>query len=75
MSLADLKKTTERKMEKSLEALRTDLAKVRTGRAHTGLLDHVQVGLAQPLSLAWSIALRLTRTQARAIGPTGGRGC
>jgi ribosome recycling factor len=41
--LAELKKTTEQKMQKSLEALKTDLGKVRTGRAHTGLLDHVMV--------------------------------
>ena len=41
--IAELKKTTEYKMQKSLEALQHDLAKVRTGRAHTGLLDHVQV--------------------------------
>ena len=43
MTIADVKKTTEHKMQKSLEALRVDLAKVRTGRAHIGLLDHVQV--------------------------------
>ena len=43
MSIADLKKTAEHKMQRSLESLRADLAKVRTGRAHTGLLDHVQV--------------------------------
>ena len=43
MSIADVKKTAEYKMQKSLEALRVDLAKIRTGRAHTGLLDHVQV--------------------------------
>lgn len=43
MSIADVKKTTEHKMQKSLEALKVDLAKVRTGRAHIGLLDHVQV--------------------------------
>ena len=38
--LEEIKKTAEQKMQKSLEALRNDLAKVRTGRAHTGLLDH-----------------------------------
>ena len=43
MSIADVKKSAEHKMQKSLEALRADLAKIRTGRAHTGLLDHVQV--------------------------------
>lgn len=41
--ISDLKKTTEQKMQKSVDALKTDLAKVRTGRAHTGLLDHVMV--------------------------------
>lgn len=41
--LADVKKTAEQKMQKSLEALKVDLAKVRTGRAHAGLLDHVMV--------------------------------
>ena len=43
MSVADVKKNAEQKMQKSIEALKTDLAKIRTGRAHTGLLDHVQV--------------------------------
>lgn len=43
MSIADVKKNTEHKMQKSIEALRVDLAKIRTGRAHIGLLDHVQV--------------------------------
>ncbi len=41
--LEDIKSTAEVKMQKSLEALKNDLAKVRTGRAHTGLLDHVMV--------------------------------
>ncbi|CAG0969085.1 Ribosome-recycling factor [Methylophilaceae bacterium] len=41
--LEDVKKNAEQKMQKSLEALKTDLAKIRTGRAHTGLLDHVMV--------------------------------
>lgn len=41
--LEDVKKTAEQKMQKSLESLKNDLAKIRTGRAHTGLLDHVMV--------------------------------
>ncbi|OIR17742.1 ribosome-recycling factor [mine drainage metagenome] len=41
--LNELKKTAEQKMQKSLEALKNDLAKIRTGRAHVGLLDHVMV--------------------------------
>ncbi len=42
-TIADVKKTTEQKMTKSLDALKADLGKVRTGRAHAGLLDHVMV--------------------------------
>ena len=41
--LEDIKKSADQKMQKSLEALKNDLAKVRTGRAHIGLLDHVMV--------------------------------
>ena len=41
--LAEVKPNAEQKMQKSLEALKNDLSKVRTGRAHTGLLDHVMV--------------------------------
>ncbi|MDP1659216.1 MAG: ribosome recycling factor [Methylotenera sp.] len=41
--LDEVKKTAYMKMQKSLDVLKTDLAKVRTGRAHTGLLDHVMV--------------------------------
>lgn len=41
--IEDIKKNAETKMQKSLEALKNDLAKIRTGRAHTGLLDHVMV--------------------------------
>ena len=43
MSVADVKKNTDQKMQKSIETLKGDLAKVRTGRAHVGMLDHVQV--------------------------------
>ena len=41
--LEEIKKTADSKMQRSLESLKNDLAKVRTGRAHTGLLDHVMV--------------------------------
>jgi len=41
--IADIKKGAEQKMAKSLEALKVDLGKVRTGRAHAGILDHVMV--------------------------------
>lgn len=43
MSIADVKNNTEQKMRKSIDTLKTDLAKVRTGRAHVGILDHIQV--------------------------------
>ena len=43
MNIADIKKNAQQKMHKSLEALKADLGKVRTGRAHTGILDHVMV--------------------------------
>jgi ribosome recycling factor len=41
--LNEIKKIADQKMQKSLESLQADLAKVRTGRAHVGLLDHVMV--------------------------------
>ena len=41
--LNDIKKNADQKMQKSLEAFKGDLSKIRTGRAHTGLLDHVMV--------------------------------
>jgi ribosome recycling factor len=52
-------------MQKSLEALKTDLAKVRTGRAHTGLLDHVQVeyyGSLVPINTVANVTLIDART-------------
>ncbi len=65
MSIADLKNTTEHKMQKTLEALKADLAKVRTGRAHIGLLDHVQVeyyGSLVPVNTVANISLIDART-------------
>ena len=41
--MEELKNNTKSKMQKSLEALKVDLSKIRTGRAHTGLLDHLMV--------------------------------
>jgi len=43
MSIEEIKKSTEQKMQKSIETLKADLAKVRTGRAHAGILDHIHV--------------------------------
>lgn len=65
MSIADVKKTAEHKMQRSLEALKADLAKVRTGRAHTGLLDHVQVeyyGSPVPINTVANVTLIDART-------------
>jgi ribosome recycling factor len=65
MSIAEVKKTTEHKMQKSLEALKVDLAKVRTGRAHVGLLDHVQVeyyGSSVPINTVANVTLIDART-------------
>jgi ribosome recycling factor len=65
MQIAELKKTTDVKMNKTIEAFKTDLAKVRTGRAHTGLLDHVMVdyyGTPTPLNQVAKITLIDART-------------
>lgn len=63
--IADIKKTAEQKMKKTVEALKTDLGKVRTGRAHTGLLDHVMVdyyGNPTPLPQVANVTLLDGRT-------------
>jgi ribosome recycling factor len=67
MSVADVKKNAEQKMHKSIETLRADLAKVRTGRAHTGILDHVMVDYyGNPTPIAQ--VANLTLIDARTIG-------
>ena len=63
----DVKKSADQKMHRSIETLKADLAKVRTGRAHTGLLDHIHVdyhGTSMPLSQVANVTL----TDARTIG-------
>jgi ribosome recycling factor len=63
--IADVKKTAEQKMKKSIEALKNDLGKVRTGRAHTGLLDHVTVdyyGTPTPIPQVANVTLVDGRT-------------
>jgi ribosome recycling factor len=67
--IADVKKTAEQKMKKTLEALRNDLAKVRTGRAHTGLLDHVMVDYYGTPTAVPQVA-NVTLLDARTIGVT-----
>lgn len=65
MTIAEIKKISEQKMLKSIEALKSDLAKVRTGRAHTGLLDHVMVdyyGTMMPINQVANVNLLDART-------------
>lgn len=65
MSVADVTKASESKMQKSLESLTTSLAKIRTGRASTGLLDHVNVeyyGSMVPISQVANVTLIDART-------------
>lgn len=65
MPIAELKKTTDAKMNKTIEAFKTDLSKVRTGRAHPGLLDHVMVdyyGAQTPINQVAKITLIDART-------------
>lgn len=67
MTPAELKKSTEQKMQKSIETLKTDLAKVRTGRAHVGILDHVMVDYYGTPTQISQVA-NLTLLDARTIG-------
>ncbi|HEV3105157.1 MAG TPA: ribosome recycling factor [Trinickia sp.] len=67
MSQAEIKKGAEQKMQRSIDAFKNDLAKIRTGRAHTGLLDHILVdyyGSNVPISQV----ANLTLIDARTIG-------
>ena len=67
--IADVKQTAEQKMKKTVDTLKSDLAKVRTGRAHTGLLDHITVdyyGTPTPLPQVANVTL----LDARTIGVT-----
>lgn len=62
---AELRKSTEQRMQKSIESLKNDLGKIRTGRAHTGILDHVNVdyyGSMVPLSQVAGVTLIDART-------------
>ena len=65
MSAAEIKTNTNQKMEKSLEALKTNLAKIRSGRANPGILEHIHVdyyGNPTPLSQVASLGLADART-------------
>jgi ribosome recycling factor len=65
--IPELKKAAESKMQKSLEVLKNDLQKIRTGRAHTGLLDHVQVDYYGSMVPVNQVA-NVTLVDARTIG-------
>jgi ribosome recycling factor len=65
MSIAEIQKSAEQKMQKSVDALKHDYAKVRTGRAHVGLLDHITVdyyGTMVPLAQVEQVGLGDART-------------
>jgi ribosome recycling factor len=65
MSLSEVRKSTESRMIKSLEALKLSLSKIRTGRAHAGILDHVTVeyyGSPVPISQVANVNLIDART-------------
>ena len=65
--IADVKKATEQKMNKTLETLKADFGKIRTGRAHTGILDHVMVDYYGNPTLITQVA-NVTLVDARTIG-------
>ncbi len=65
MGIAEIKKQASEKMAKSLDTLKHDLAKVRTGRAHTGLIDHLRVdyyGSEMPINQVANVTLSDART-------------
>jgi ribosome recycling factor len=65
MSIADVRKSTEQRMQKSVDALKTNLSRIRTGRPHAGILDHVQVdyyGSMVPISQVANVTLIDART-------------
>ncbi len=65
MTIAEIRKTATEKMGKSVETLKHDLAKVRTGRAHTGLIDHLRVdyyGSEMPINQVANVTLSDART-------------
>jgi ribosome recycling factor len=65
MTIADIKKTAEQKMARSIESFKAELQKIRTGRAHPGILDQVQVeyyGSHVPISQVANVTLLDART-------------
>ena len=65
MTIGEIRKQTTEKMAKSVDALKHDLAKIRTGRAHTGILDHLRVdyyGTEMPINQVANVTLADART-------------
>lgn len=65
MTIVEIKSTAEQKMSRSLEAFKGDLQKIRTGRAHPGILDQVHVdyyGSSVPISQVANVTLLDART-------------
>jgi ribosome recycling factor len=65
MTIADIKKNMDTKMDQSIQALKSNLAKIRTGRANPALLDAVQVdyyGAMMPISQVANVSLLDART-------------
>ena len=65
MTIADIKKNAEAKMAKTIEAFKSELQKIRTGRAHPGILDQVSVdyyGSPVPISQVANVSLLDART-------------
>ncbi|MEO8525486.1 MAG: ribosome recycling factor [Caldimonas sp.] len=65
MTIADIRKTADQKMGRSIESFKAELQKIRTGRAHPGILDQVQVeyyGSHVPISQVANVTLLDSRT-------------
>jgi ribosome recycling factor len=65
MTIGEIRKQATEKMSKSIDTLKHDLAKVRTGRAHTGLIDHLRVdyyGTEMPINQVANVTLSDART-------------
>ena len=65
--IPEIKKSTEQKMNKTLETLKADFSKIRTGRAHTGILDHVMVDYYGTPTVINQVA-NVTLVDSRTIG-------
>jgi len=65
MSIAEIRTTAEQKMHRSVETFKSELTKIRTGRAHPGILDQVHVeyyGSMLPISQVANVTLLDART-------------